>query len=123
MEWPEELGNSKLRRPTTCGLGLNHERSGEASENLWQHRSCWDFSTTSVLEGAWFIATVNMSLSSELRHEVIVHGILFGVEHDECCVTLSTRSTTARRHEVFVHCILFGVEHDERYDSLIQILI
>ena len=27
------LGNSKLRRPTTCGrLGLNHERSGEASE-------------------------------------------------------------------------------------------
>ena len=84
------LGNSELRRPTTCGrLGLNHERSGEASENIWEHGSCWDFPTSSVLEEAWFIATVNMSLSSELRHDAIVLFILFGVEHDERNVTLS----------------------------------
>ena len=30
---------------------------------------------------------------------------------------------SGRRHEVIVHCIQFGAEHDERCDPLVQIMI
>ena len=47
------------------------------------HGSCWEFLTTSFLEGAWFVATVNMSLWSEHRHDASVQCGPFDVDHDE----------------------------------------